>query len=99
MISDTQHLYNNLTFLTSKMITDIRSATITEKGQISIPKSLRKNKFFKEGSKIAILTFKDHVELRPLSEISKNMETALASEKVLAKEWNTKEEDKAWKDL
>ena len=33
------------------------------------------------------------------SKIDEKLFTALASEKSLAKEWNSKEEDKAWKNL
>lgn len=78
---------------------EMKSATITKKGQIAIPKNLRKKGGFKEGSKIAILTFSDHIELRPLRELSDSMLTALASEEVLARDWNRPEEDEAWKDL
>jgi len=76
----------------------MRSAKITSKGQISIPKDIRKGEF-EDGSKIAILAFKDHIELRPMRQISESMKTAFASEKSLAKDWNTKGEDKAWKHL
>lgn len=31
--------------------------------------------------------------------IEEKMETTILSEKVLAKDWNTKEEDEAWKEL
>ena len=34
-----------------------------------------------------------------LKEISKKLFTSIASEKVLAKDWNSKEDDKSWKDL
>jgi len=34
-----------------------------------------------------------------LKEISKKLFTPIASEKVLVKDWNSKEDDKAWKDL
>ena len=78
---------------------EIKSATITEKGQIAIPKGIRDTEGFKIGSKVAILAFKDRVELRPMKQISEKMATALASEKVLAKDWNSKEDDKAWKNL
>ncbi|HIH54772.1 TPA: AbrB/MazE/SpoVT family DNA-binding domain-containing protein [Candidatus Woesearchaeota archaeon] len=78
---------------------EMRTATITEKGQISIPNELRKLVAFKTGSKIAILAFDDHVELRPMNQINKKLFGAIASEKSLAKTWNTKEEDKAWKNL
>jgi AbrB family looped-hinge helix DNA binding protein len=81
------------------MIKEMRSATITKKGQVSIPKESREIKGFREGSKVVIITFKDHIEIRPIKQISKGMETALLSEKTLAKDWLTPEEDKAWKHL
>lgn len=80
-------------------LVEIKSATITEKGQIAIPKHIRATKGFKKGSKIAILAFEDHVELRPMSQISEKMATAVASEKVLAKDWNSKEDDKAYRKI
>ena len=82
---------------------EIKSATITGKGQIAISKDSRK-KLFKEGSKVAILTFNDKIEIRPFANLKKSFEkegvqTALASERSLAKEWLKPEEDEAWKDL
>ena len=78
---------------------EIRSATITEKGQIAIPRELRKAKGFKTGSKVVILSFKDHLEVRPMRQVSEKMATAIASEKSLAKDWNSKEDEEAWKNL
>ena len=78
---------------------EVKTIIITEKGQIAIPKDIRKLEGFSEGSKIAVLAFDDRVELRPLKSIKSGRITALLSEKALAKEWDTKEEDKAWKDL
>jgi AbrB family looped-hinge helix DNA binding protein len=95
----TQDINNNLTFPTSKMIQDIRTVTITRKGQIVIPKEAREKAGLHTGTKIAIITHKDHVELRPLPKFSEAMETAILSEQVLAKDWDTPEEDEAWKDL
>jgi len=80
-------------------LVEIKSATITEKGQIAIPKDIRKIEGFKTGTKIAILAFDDHVELRPMKQMSESMSTAVASEKVLAKDWNSKEDEEAWKSL
>jgi AbrB family looped-hinge helix DNA binding protein len=77
----------------------IKSATITEKGQISISKTLRGKKGFEEGSKIAILNYDDHIEIRSMDEIEEKFGTAFASEKSLGKIWNLKEEDKRWKKL
>ena len=81
------------------MISNIKTAKITEKGQIVIPKDLRSKKGFKNGDKIAIISYEDRIELRPLMRVNEMMQTAYASEKSLAKEWDTKEEDEAWKDL
>ena len=80
-------------------IKEIKTATITSKGQICIPHIARTIKGFKEGSKVNILVYADFVELRPMKQVSEKLFPALVSEEVLAKEWNTKEEDKAWKDL
>jgi len=78
---------------------EIKTAKITEKGQIAIPKDIRDIEGFKEGSKIAILAFEDRIELRAMGQISEKMFTALASEKSLAKDWSSKEDDEAWKNL
>lgn len=78
---------------------EVKTAKITEKGQIAIPKDIRELEGFKEGSKIAVLAFDDHIELRPLKSIKSGRISALLSEKALAKDWSTKEEDEAWKDL
>ena len=80
-------------------IIEIKSATITDKGQISIPREIRETEGFEIGSKIAILAFEDHIELRPIEQINEKMFNAIASEKVLAKDWNSKEDKKAWKNL
>jgi len=82
-------------------IKDIRTATITEKGQICIPNTARNLAGFREGTKISVVVYKDRVELRPLKK--ENMNEALlcmlASESALAKNWLSKEDEEAWKDL
>ncbi len=80
-------------------IKEIRTATITSKGQISIPLAVRTKAGFKEGTKISIVVYKDRVELRPMKKMSDALFSMLASEEVLAEAWNTPEEDEAWKDL
>jgi AbrB family looped-hinge helix DNA binding protein len=77
----------------------MRSITITEKGQIALPKEIRKRKDFSNGKKIVILSFDDRIELRPLKQVSEAMANSILSEKSLAKDWLTKEEDKAWAHL
>ena len=78
---------------------EIKSAKITKKGQIAIPKHIRDIEGFKEGSRIAILAFDNRIELRPMNQIDERMFTALATEKILAKDWNSEEDEKAWKNL
>jgi len=79
-------------------IQEIKTVKITEKGQICIPSDARTNGF-QEGSKISVIVYKNKIELRPLKKVGEAMMSMIASERVLAKDWNTKEEDEAWKDL
>ena len=81
------------------MLKELKTVTITSKGQIAIPKDIREVEGFEEGTKIAILAFENRVELRPLKQFSEKMFTALASEKTLAKDWLSKEDEEAWKNL
>ena len=81
------------------MLIDVKTATITEKGQISIPKLIRRSQGFKEGNKVAILSFNNRIEIMPLKEYYEKIAPALISERSLAKEWLSKKDNKAWKDL
>ena len=81
------------------VILEMKTATITSKGQIAIPKYIREKEGFKEGSKIAIIAYEDHIELRSLKKMNPKIFTALLSEKVLAKDWLSEEDEEAWKDL
>jgi len=78
---------------------EMKTSKITRKGQISLPKDIREIEGFREGTKIAILAFENRVELRSLQQINDKMFTALASEKSLAKDWLSKEDEETWKDL
>lgn len=79
-------------------IQEIRTATITSKGQIVIPSSMRTGKF-DVGRRVAVIATDSHIEIRPLDDVEKRMGTAIASEKALAKLWDTPEEDEAWEYL
>ena len=82
-------------------IKDIRTVKITKKGQISIPSTVRARAGFEEGSKVNVISYDDRVELRPMKKekMSEAMLCAIMSEEALAKNWDTPEEDEAWKDL
>lgn len=62
----------------------IKTATITEKGQIVIPRSVRN--IFQPGEKVAILAYKNRIEMRPLSTVQEALSSAYASEKTLKKD-------------
>ncbi len=80
-------------------LVEMRTVKITEKGQIAIPRNIRELEGFEEGEKIAILAFEDRVELRPLKQFNERMFTALSSEKALAKDWLSKEDEESWRNL
>lgn len=82
-------------------IKHIKTATITSKGQISIPSVARHLAGFKEGTKISVVVYADKVELRPLQKEKLNdaLLCMLASEESLAKNWLSKEDEEAWKNL
>jgi len=82
-------------------IREIRTVKITRKGQVSIPSVVRARAGFEEGAKINIVAYDDRVELRPMkkSKISEAMMGYIMSEEALAQNWDTPEEDEAWKDL
>ncbi len=81
------------------MLLEMKTTKITGKGQIAIPKDMREKEGFKEGTKVALLAFEDRIELRPLAQLNERMFTVLASEKALAKDWLSKEDDEAWENL
>ncbi len=78
---------------------EIKTATITGKGQIAIPKEIREKEGFTEGTKVAILAFEDRIEVRSFAQFNEQSFPALASEKALAKEWLSTEDEEAWKNL
>lgn len=80
-------------------IIEMKTAKITNKGQISIPKDIRQLEGFKQGSKVAILAFKNKIEIRPLKEVDYDELSLLIAEKTFAKDWLSKEEDELWKNL
>jgi AbrB family looped-hinge helix DNA binding protein len=80
------------------VLIDVKTSTITGKGQIVIPKDLRSDAFI-EGSKVAILSYEDRIEIRPLKELDERLYTMYASQDALGEYWNNKEEEEAWRDL
>ena len=82
-------------------IREIRTVKITRKGQVSIPSAVRARAGFEEGAKVNVIAYDDRVELRPMKKekLSEAMMAMLVSEKAFAKNWLSKEDEEAWKDL
>ncbi|PIN95310.1 AbrB family transcriptional regulator [Candidatus Pacearchaeota archaeon CG10_big_fil_rev_8_21_14_0_10_30_48] len=82
-------------------IREIRTVKITRKGQVSIPSAVRAKAGFEEGAKINVIAYDDRVELRPMKKgkLSEATMCYIMSEEALARNWDTPEEDEAWKDL
>ncbi|MFH1182282.1 MAG: AbrB/MazE/SpoVT family DNA-binding domain-containing protein [Candidatus Woesearchaeota archaeon] len=83
-------------------MTEIRTITLSEKGQISIPKSVRKEMNLKKGEKLLLMSEKGRIILTKVNEMLKRLEinaesteTMLASQESLKKEWNN-EYDERW---
>ena len=70
----------------------IDTTKMSSRGQIVIPLEMRKD--IKEGDKLIVIRKDDEIILK-----KSIPETALWSEKSLAKTWLNKKEDEAWKDL
>ena len=70
----------------------IDTTKMSSRGQVVIPLDLRKG--INEGDKLIVIRKNDEIILK-----KSIPETALWSEKSLAKTWLNKEEDEAWKDL
>ncbi|MCX6708889.1 MAG: AbrB/MazE/SpoVT family DNA-binding domain-containing protein [Candidatus Woesearchaeota archaeon] len=79
---------------------EMKTVTITEKGQMALPKDIREIEGFKEGQKVVMLAYKDRVVIRPLKKMDpEELGWLSLAEKSWAKDWLTPEEDKAWKHL
>jgi len=70
----------------------IDTTKMSSRGQVVIPLDMRKD--IKEGDKLIVIRKENEIILK-----RSIPESALWSEKSLAKTWLNKEEDEAWKDL
>lgn len=77
---------------------EIKSISVSKKGQITIPSAFRELNM-KEDEKAAILVFHDHIEIRPMSALEEKLGCAIASQKALAESWDSPEDDAAWEYL
>ncbi len=80
---------------------------IRKKNQITLPSDFIKQLGLKEGDMLSIEAANNEITLRPVVVIPKKdlprlhekMESYLASEEVLKKDWLSSEEDEAWANL
>jgi len=87
----------------------IRTVTMSERGQIVIPEDMRKDLRLSGKEALVLIERGNELLMRKESDVASNilrakpasekMSSALLSEKALAKEWLSKEEDLAWRHL
>jgi len=80
---------------------------IRKKNQITLPSEMMKQMSLKEGDVLSIETSHQQMILKPvvvvpkenLPKLYENIDTYVASEDVLKKDWMNQEEEEAWKHL
>jgi len=81
-------------------MTQVEIITVSKKGQVVLPKNVREEMRVSQGSKLLLVEKEGKATLSKLDALVKDKSfTLLASEKSLAKDWLSKEEEEAWKDL
>ena len=81
-------------------MTQVEIITVSKKGQVVLPKKVREKMGVSQGSKLLLIEKEGRATLSKLDTLLKDKSfTLLASEKSLAKDWLSKEEEEAWKDL
>mgnify|MGYP001499073828 CR=1 FL=1 len=79
-------------------MTQIKTISITDKGQICIPKDMRNEANIKEGEQLVLIAKKGILILKKSSEILKELEesigTMIASEESLKKDWDNEKDDR-----
>lgn len=81
-------------------MSEVEVVTVSEKGQIVLPKKVRSEMRVGKGSKLLLVEKQGKVTLTKVDNLLKgNLFTVLASEKALAKDWLSEEEEEAWKNL
>jgi AbrB family looped-hinge helix DNA binding protein len=73
-------------------------SVVDRRGRLTIPGSIRKKMGVKEGDIFLIREEEARLVCEKIS-ISSSFQMMQASEKVLSRDWDTPEEDEAWKDL
>lgn len=89
-------------FLLVKLIKmELKTIKISEKGQISIPKEMRKELKLKKGDKLAILTKGEQIIVQKADSLLKKLNiedesfhNMLASEESLKKDWDNKYDER-----
>ena len=79
---------------------NVEIITLSEKGQVVLPKKVRDDLKLKQGTKLLLVEKSGKICLTKADALFKEKNaSAILSEKSLAKAWLSKEEDEAWKCL
>lgn len=82
----------------------IQTITVSSKGQVVIPEEVRKELAIREGTKMVMIEKDGKITLEKEKQLLAKMDKEklgwlILAESSLAKDWLTKEEDEAWKNL
>lgn len=80
-------------------MSEVAIITVSEKGQIVIPKKMRDLLKIGEGTKLFVEEKNKQITLTVIENKMMDASSYLLSQKSFAKTWETKEEDEAWKHL
>lgn len=80
-------------------MSEVAIVTVSEKGQIVLPKKMRDLLKIGEGSKLFVEEKKGQITLTKMENKMRDASSYILSQKSFAKTWDTKEEDEAWKHL
>ncbi len=80
-------------------MSEVAIVTVSEKGQIVLPKKMRDLLKMEEGSKLFVEEKKGQIVLTKMENKLMDAPQGFFSPKSFAKTWENEEEDRAWKDL
>ncbi|MDP2666781.1 MAG: AbrB/MazE/SpoVT family DNA-binding domain-containing protein [Candidatus Diapherotrites archaeon] len=82
-------------------MSDVAIVTVSAKGQIQLPKRMRDSLKLSEGARLFMEEKNGTITLQKMEHkaMDADWSSYLLSHKSLAKTWDTKEEDEAWKHL
>ena len=82
----------------------MKTIKVSEKGQIALPQTMRETLGIEQGDELIVIQLDNKILLEKSQKVEQSMKDDFRdilkfSEMVLAKDWNSKEDEEAWKNL